>query len=191
MSDEQLSDLELVRSEAPPRRAACARLVGRIDSLFGFIAYGVLWLFVAAMVSMGVLFAGVAFAGHRPSGAYVTAVLVGWALSFVLAWVPFGLWVRRRRQRARALVRDGLLVDGTIDGVLRLMLRGAPFTRGTLAIEGRAARGTFSVGGHHAELVEGATMPVLVAPGAAYGLVFAADGRVTATKLSAPPTRSG
>jgi hypothetical protein len=180
------TDLDLVRTEAPPRSdAVCRRLASRVDSVFGFIAYGVLWLFAAAMIATGVLFAGIALVGAHASKAAGYAVLVAYAAAFVVAWVPFGAWVRRRRRAARLLVRDGVLAPAQIDGVLRLFLRGAPFSRVSLAIAPASGtrRGTFSVGGHPRELVEGATIDVLVAPGAAYALAFPV-GRAVPVRLA-------
>ncbi len=170
-----MSELEILRGEANPRSAAtCARLGGRVDSIGGFIAYGVLWLFIACGVATAVLFAAIVVTGPQPSGAAGIAALIAWVLGFVLAWLPFVRWVARRRGAGRALIRDGVLIAATIEHVKSASARGARLRSASIRFvaDGHAHHGLFSAGG--TGLVAGAAT-VLYTPAAEYCLVFVTD----------------
>jgi hypothetical protein len=167
-----MSDLELLQQETPPRRAAAARLARRVDSIAGFIAYGVLWLMLSLVVSSLPIFVGMRMTGPNPSSTVVDAVLLAWVILFVVMWLPFGMWVVRRRRAARALVRDGVLVDGTIDHAQQGSVRGGTmFSAGIrFTVAGEEQRAVFAVA--HQHVAPGNSMPVLWAPGARHALVF-------------------
>ena len=178
-----MSDLELLQQETPPRRAA-ARLARRVDSITGFIAYGVLWLMLSLAVSSLAIFAGMRMTGPNPSSTAVDAVLLSWVIAFVVMWLPFGMWVVRRRRAARALVRDGVLVDGTIDHAQQGSVRGGTmFSAGIrFTVGGEEQRAVFAVA--HQHVAPGNSMPVLWARGARHALVFPGGVHAVAARLA-------
>jgi hypothetical protein len=111
-----MTDLEMLSAEAAPRSSAtCARLQGRVASLAGIVGYSVLWFFVAVTLATPLLLVGIWITGAHASHAAASVVISIWIGGFLLSWVPFGLWMARRRARARALIRDGLLVDAVVE----------------------------------------------------------------------------
>jgi hypothetical protein len=171
------NELELLRGSTPPRPdALCRRLSRRIDSIWGFIAYGALWFFIANGIATAAMFAAIAMVDTPSSAAGRAFVLVMWAGAFIGAWVLFGWWVRRRLGPARRLFREGVLLDATVQAVQHLRIRGAPFTRATVGWPDGAA--VMSVGGHPAAIVQGANVPVLVVPGYGYCATFPIAGRI-------------
>jgi len=181
-----MTDLEAIRLAGAPREDALAgRLAARIDPAWGFIAYGILWTVLAACIAqavfLGTLFAVVGEGPHRPPwGAAVLRDV--WILAFVLAWLPFAAWVRRRRSAARRLFREGVLLEGQLLSVEFLRLRGAPFTRarGAFQHEGNLRKATLSVADHDQSLVSGSSIPVLFVDGYRYCAVFPASGTAVA-----------
>ena len=176
-----MSDLETFRSTPTPRPVAmCRRYARRIDSIFGFILYGLLWFFVAAVAIPAASFLGTWIVGPQPGPVGVTIVMFMWGSAFVGGWVLFGLWVRRRLGRATRLFRDGTIVDATVHKTRRRSMRGAPFTHATVmwrdATRERSAG--VSVGGHPPELDEGRVVAVMYVDGYDYCAAFPIAGKL-------------
>jgi len=182
-----MTDLEQLRNAPVPRPAAmCRRHARRIDSNFGFIAYGLLWFFVANGLATAALFLGIWIVGPKPGPVGFTFVMTLWAGAFIGAWVMFGLWVRRRRGPATRLFRDGTVVDATVQTVRRLSMRGAPFTHATVVFRDatRERKAGVSMGGHPPELSEGRTVPLLYIPDYGYCAAFPVAGKLIAASLA-------
>ena len=125
-----MTDLEALQAEPTPRSdALCRPLARRIDSIWGFVAYGVLWFFVgnslAGMVPLAAALALVKVthrAGPLPSWQlWVLAAL--WAVAVASVWWLFALWVKGRVAPARRLFREGVFVSATVESVHNLTLR--------------------------------------------------------------------
>lgn len=178
---------ELQALQATPRDESLVRRMGsRFEPAWGFLAYGLLYLFVPVAAGLFVpMGAGLAL------GAVVGLPLPPWLLLalgalalvvFGLAWWPFALWIRRRRARVYRLFRDGRFVEGTIVEVGTIRVRaGTPVTRATAHFqdEGRPGETTLSLPGQPASIVIGAKVPLLVLPGSKYSAAFV-DGRAVA-----------
>lgn len=178
-----MTDLEHLQRTPVPRPAAlCRRFARKLDSIFGFVAYGILWFCVSCLSATVGLFLGIAIVGDPPSLA--EKILVGgmWVAGFVGAWVLFALWVRRRIGPARRLFRDGTFAEATVESVRHMSMRGAPFTRATLTLGDR--RIGLSMGGHPRELHEGATITVLVVPDYGYCATFPIAGKLVAAAMN-------
>jgi hypothetical protein len=176
-----MTELDELRASPVPRPAAlCRRFAGRIDSIWGFILYGILWFCCACGIATLGLLVGVTVVGHVPEPLGIAVVVLCWVGSFVGSWVPFVRWVRRRRGAAERLFREGAFVDARVQEVHHLWMRGAPFTRAVLRAtdELGAHRIGLSVGGHPPLLREGASMPVLLVRGYGYCAVFPPGGRL-------------
>jgi hypothetical protein len=179
-----MTELDELRAIPVPRPAAlCRRFARRIDSIWGFIAYGILWFCCACGVATLGLLAGAMIVGHVPEPLGVAVVVLCWVGSFVGSWVPFVRWVRRRRSTAERLFREGTVLDARVEEVHHLWMRGAPFTRTFLRAtdEVGAHRIGLSVGGHPPLLREGVTMPVLLVRGYGYCAAFPSGGRLVAS----------
>jgi hypothetical protein len=177
-----MTDLESIRAAAVPRdRALCGRMAARIDPAWGFVAYGLLYFFVATAVSMAAFLwlLWTASSMGLPRAPWVaTASLVVYTLLYVACWLPFAVWVSRRRGAARRLFRQGTLFEAVITRVDLIVVRGAPLTRASLAfdVSGVTRSAVASVGGHSPELVPGAKLPVLHVPDYGYCVAFAPSG---------------
>lgn len=184
---------ELVRlREAPcPRDAKLCKLVAqRISPAWGFVAYGVLYFFFVPMLAfvgglMGGMVALSSIVGKPlPPWAAVFCIVLG-VVGFVLGWWPFAVWVRRRRREGFRLGEQGVLTEGTVVVSFRGHVRGAPFTRATLAVEhdGKGYSVITSIGGHPTEFDKGRMVPVLLLPGSKYAAAFALSGRTTGARV--------
>ncbi len=182
-----MSDLETLRTTPTPRPAAlCGRYARRIDSIFGFVLYGALWFFVACGMATAALFLGMWIVGPHPGAVAKAFVLGGWIGAFVGAWALYWRWVRSRLAPARRLIRDGVLVDGTVKAARRLSIRGTPFTHATVVWQdasGERSAGV-SMSGHPRELDPGATVPVMYVPGYRYCAAFPKNGKLVAASLA-------
>ncbi len=113
-----MTELEGLRANVVPRPdEVCAAFARRIEPLGGFLAYGVLWLFVVTNTALlAGLFAGIGL-GKLVDSEQVAAVSAA-ALAVILAggsvWLYIA-WCRRKRRRAAAFIRDGVFVDGQIE----------------------------------------------------------------------------
>jgi hypothetical protein len=185
--------LERLRASSPPRDAAlCRTLAARLEPAWGFVAYGVLWLFVAAGVSVAPLIGFIVILNAiMTEKARVTSSWVGPAgmvimlFGFALAWWPFAWWARRRRRRAGALFRDGQFVDGTVESMSRIYLRGAEVTRARVAltVDGLAGHAILSIAGHPTVLGNDGVIPMIVLRGYRYCGAFAIAGALTPGSL--------
>lgn len=169
LSSSAVSDLELLAGEPPPRSdATCARLGRRLDPIGTTIAIGVLWLFVASGVATLLL---LAIVGTHPAQPASPAVSAAFFAAFGLAWVPFVLWVVRRRRSARAIVRDGALAPA------RLEEHAAVFDA-----DGREQRAIFSA--PKRRLAGGAAPAVVYLAGDARCLVVLPDGSTARAQIA-------
>ena len=181
-----MTDLEALRAEAPPRSAAlCRRFARRIDSIWGFIGYGLVWFFVSWGIATIALLLSVWIVGAQEARAAPAFVIAAWTGALVGSWVLFGWWVRRRSGPAKRLFRDGVIVDATVRAVRHLRIRGAPFTHATLTLaDGTRERMVgLSIGGHPAELAEGVAIAVLWMPDYGYCATFPFGGRMVPVSL--------
>jgi len=113
-----MTELEGLRANSVPRPdAVCAAFARRIEPIGGFLAYGVLWLFLVTNTAMlAGLFAGIGIGKLVDSEqiAAISAVVLAVVLAGGSVWL-YVAWCRRKRRRAAAFVRDAVLVDGTIE----------------------------------------------------------------------------
>lgn len=184
-----MSELDELRATPVPRPTAlCRRLARRVDSTWGFIAYGLVWFCcTCAFATLGLLI-GVTLTGGEQGPIGSAVVIVLWVGGFVGGWVPFVLWVRRRRTGAARLFREGTFVDAQVQSVQHLWVRGVAITRAVLhaADEGGPHRIGLSVGGHPEVPRVGTAMPVLLVRGYGYCAAFPSGGRfVTSSRADA------
>lgn len=130
MNDELIT----LGNQPVPRDPKLVRALGRrFLPAVGFIAYGVLYAFLATGIGVAVLVALVLALPHPEKGtdpAGQLALTFGAAIfAFVLAWLPFGFWVRRRRGEVYSLFREGRIVDATVLSVEPFQLRNMQMTR--------------------------------------------------------------
>lgn len=184
-----MSELEELRATPVPRPTAlCRRLARRVDSTWAFIAYGLVWFCCTCGFATLGLLVGVTITGGEQGPVARAVVIVLWVGGFVGGWVPFVLWVRRRRAGAARLFREGSFVDAHVQSVQHVWVRGVAITRAVLhaADEGGAHRIGLSVGGHPEAPRVGMAMPALLVRGYGYCAVFPADGRlVTSSRTDA------
>ena len=102
-------------------------------------------------------------------------------MAFSLPIIAFGRWVRRLRRNAKALLRDGDLVEMKVLWARRGHARGASLTSARGVLPG-GAKPAFSVSGHPEAQHEGAVNPGLVLDGTRVGLVVV-DGSAVPAKL--------
>lgn len=172
----------------------------QIEPTLGFVVYGVVWLFLSSLPAtfalIGGALLGAAVFGERSAGVDVLGFAVGMA-GWALAWWPFVVWARRKRARARALARDGIVCDavvatGTTDRAAQTVARVAMAAAGG-ATRVHWERLEFEHGGVGYTCVapflprpsNGARAHVLFAPGAKYALAFSPDGSAYVTRVHA------
>ncbi len=178
-----MTELECVRDSGPPREEGIVRwLAGDFEPLRGFFVYGILWFFVALAIAGVVpeqVFRGLGLSKKTLTDGQVFGIL---GLTFLLAWVPFGFWVRWRRAGARRLFRDGVLLEATMSAVSFGSRRGVDSTKVTISFVGGSdpRHATVHLFDHHRQLEAGATIPVLFVPEYRYCAVFPTDGAPTA-----------
>lgn len=180
-----MNDLELLRATPTPRPPEVCRRF-RLHPIWGFVLYGLLWFFVSCVFASAGLFGAMALIGTEPSTAGKVIALGAWVGGFVLAWVLFAMWVRRRRAPEAELFRDGSFADARIDSVRRLWLRGVQMTQATLRLDTAGGSRTLrlAVGGHPAALREGLVVPVLWVPGHSYCAAFPLGSKLVPASLS-------
>jgi hypothetical protein len=178
-----VTDLELVHAD---RDRAADIMARRIEPTFGFVAYGVLWLFIgsipATALAIAAALGAVALFGKGSTAVDVISTIAGLA-GLVLAWWPFARWARRKRERARRVVRDGVLCEarvatGTADELASLAVQTAvgggvhwervDFDHAGIAYTGVAPFATSAPPGTVAH--------VLFAPAATYAIAFSPTG---------------
>lgn len=188
-----MTDLE--RFQAGRDDELVRRFARRIEPTFGFVAYGILWLYVGLIAGVAVAFA-LAYPAWLVFGddsrVVVVAAYVGATIGFVLGWWPFARWAKRKRDRARGVIRDGVLCEakvatGLADRVasvaVQLAMRGGMhWERVAFEHDGK----TYScVAPFPSRPAVGTVAHVLFAPGAKYALAFSPAGAAYPTKPSA------
>lgn len=185
-----LTELEQVRAQTVPRdERLCRLLARRLSPTWGFVTYGLLYLFF--LPAWGAL-AGIVGSAYvmkkfveppAPSWLVVVILLISAAL-FGLGWWPFARWVRARRGQGKRLAREGALVAATVTRSTFGRIRGAPYTRAKLeaTVEGKTVVISTSVGGHPKELEPGKQVEALIHPELAYAGVFPTGGRMAGAK---------
>jgi hypothetical protein len=193
-----VTDLE--RFQAGRDDALIRKFSHRIEPTWGFIAYGVLWLCVSGLPAV-VLPLGAALVmkslGFSNDGVVATVAIwillvVGWAIG----WWPFVWWARRKRRRAREVIRDGALctavvATSTTDRLAQIAARlamaaagqsmsGAHWERVEFEHEGIRYAG---VAPFDSRPSNGTPSHVLFKPGAKYALAFSPSGHAFVTKV--------
>jgi len=194
-----VTDLERVQGT---RDAAVVKLLSRrVEPTYGFVIYGVFYLFFSSFAAVAggllgsLLCAGLGLAKDTtPFDAIVFVLtLAVWAVS----WWPFVRWVRGKRDNARSLVREGFLCDAVVatsatDRAAQLAMKLAMGLAGT----GTAVRWERVVFEHRGKRYagvapfdtspgQGAACHVLFHPLAKYSLAFSPSGRAFVTKTHA------
>lgn len=193
------NDLEEIAAASVPRpEVLCKRFVGRIEPVYGVVLYGVLYfLAIPPAVLLACMMGAVELADLlkiRPNSfAQSVAVILGAAVGiagFALACWPFVRWAKRKRGRARALLRDGVLVEGTVatttfDRLAQLAARMAMSASGGYYGNVDWYRVVFEHAGERHWVIcpfarkpaEGSRRTVLFLPGYDYALGFDDQGR--------------
>lgn len=124
-----MTDLERLRAHPNPRPLGlCLRYALRHEGTSGYLGYGVLWAFIALPLA---ILPAVFLTPSLPA--------LGFAAGVVLAFAPYVAWVYRRSAPGRRLVREGAIVDATIEAVTPRSGRSRGISDCTV---------TFRVGGH-------------------------------------------
>jgi len=155
--------------QPPPRDERTVKTFSRsFWSIFGFIAYGILYGFLSLMfICCVAMFVDVVILSDlraQDHNWYGISLDVFICALFAFSWVPFAQWVRRRIGNSTRLFREGILVEGRISSPKRRYIRGAPYTTLILEfdVEGESHKAALSAGGHPATLFEpNPTCPVL------------------------------
>lgn len=177
-----MNQLDAVSEPGPREDGIVKWLAGGFDSLGGYLLYGVMWfgISVAFVAIVPGLVLPKDFAGEHRG-----LVLL---VSFLVPWVPFIVWVRRRRSSIRRLFRDGALVSSQITSVTFRSGRGVDGTDVRVTFESGSEKrtSTIHVFGHHTQLVVGHTMPLLYDPSCRYVAAFpTSEAPVAATSSRA------
>jgi hypothetical protein len=177
------SILDTLRSATPPRdELICRKLAAGIEPIWGFVVYGILWIWVGSSLAFGAAVGFVMLMTRALGdgswlawGAFVV-FFIGFA---VVVW-SFARWVRSRRGGARALFRDGRFFDGEVESVHHIWIRRSEITRIKLAVtvDGKRGHAIASTAGHIS--VSGA-VPALVLSGYRYCATFIGGALCTAT----------
>jgi hypothetical protein len=195
-----VTDLEQL--SGPRDEKIVQRFARRVEPTFGFVAYGVLYLFLSSFGALaGGLVGGLVCWGlHLGKGiAQDVTVYVLTFAGWIAGWIPFARWARRKRDNARSLVREGVVCDAIVrtsktDRAAQLALKLAMGLAGS-APNVTWERVVFEHGGKHYAGVapfdsrpqQGAACHVLFHPLAKFALAFSPSGRAFVTK--AHPTR--
>ncbi|HEY6036474.1 MAG TPA: hypothetical protein VIV58_19485 [Kofleriaceae bacterium] len=192
-----MTDLDRV---VGPRDAAVVQLLSRrVEPTFGFVVYGVVYLFLSSFAGVaGGLVAALLSAGlgfGKGSTLQDVIVLVCSLAAWIAAWIPFARWVRRKRDNARSLVREGILCDAVVatsktDRAAQLAVKLA------MGMAGGATNVTWDRvvfeyrGTNYAGVApfdrrpeQGAPCHVLFHPLAKFSLAFSPGGRAFVTKV--------
>ena len=178
-----MDELSELRELQPPRQSPLVTgLAARFAPLWGFAAYGLLYGFVASAAALAAVFAVAAglnsalhLAAGQPLPPWTQPLVTGTALVvFLLSYAPIVWWARVRRSQLRRLVRDGYWLSGQVSRVDLMIMRTTRVTRAVLTFQdrGRARKVAVSVAGEPPELVQGASVPLLVEPACRYVAAF-------------------
>jgi hypothetical protein len=140
-----------MRSQPAPRSDELCAEMGRIlEPTWGFVIYGILWVFVG--IGLGVVPALaftvvvrlIAANGFDSPAVLLTlvALMIGGEIA---SWWLFFRWAARRRRRAAELVRDGVFVDVQPGAPEHHRRRGGAFTLYPLAFAADGVRATSSL----------------------------------------------
>ncbi len=187
-----MTELDLVRGERSDETVEL--MTRRIEPTIGFVVYGVVCFFVSSFPALfgGVIAAlvmhAVGFAKEDMATQVVALVMS--IVFWVLAWIPYVRWVKRKRAAARAIVRTGVLVGATVatssnDRIAQLSVRTAINAAGSAGVAQTWERvelastglGYATVAPFDARPQPGAATQVLFAPMAPYALAFSPAGR--------------
>ena len=194
-----LADFKVVETPRPPE--VCKRYVRRVEPLWGFVVYGVLWYFVAFVAFAIGIIPGFAFGNAvGAKGALWVQILgfVGGGIAFVLAWIPYVRWAKRKRARTLPLIRDGVLLEGSVFNNMsgpglaaagRVVTDfavgqlGVKFYRVTVEHNGMPHMLHVPNPGFGERPAPGTTLPVLFHPGVAHALVFDQRGKANVARV--------
>jgi hypothetical protein len=185
---------ELEASPAPRRPEVAKRLAETLVPTWGFYAYGVLYflffgawgLMVGGGLTLWILCSAFGFGPKKPMPPLGQAVVVLGALCGVAVTVwPFRQWARSKRVPARRLFETGNLVEGVVEKVTTIHIKGAQVITERLAFQRGAATLYASVSyGGLALLAPGARRQLLVAEGVSLVSAFDAKGRLIAGRIT-------
>jgi hypothetical protein len=170
-------------NEYPREEAVCALFARRIEPALGFVAYGVIWFFVAGGLTAPVMLSStwllVQLTGPPPIPVWaVVLIMLSFVGTFLFSWWLFFRWVWRRRRRARQFFMEGVFAECTIMGHSLIRLpRSRPLVRS-------AARFTVDDEIYLADLIEarpdfrpiGSFCTILFSPNYPLVVVFEEDG---------------
>jgi len=167
-----MTDLEVITQTPAPRPARLVkRFAHRIDPLWGFVLYGILY-FVVVANTVGVLPLAV-LVNVYPHGEAAGWLPYAWLAWYLVVQVPvwwwFVAWKARRCAGAIALVRDGELVTASVS---------RPVGMGSSRMETIAFRG-YELS-PPIDFGDAQQCKVLFLAGARYVFVFAPDGSAMA-----------
>lgn len=197
-----LDDLSVLRDLPVPRPPEiCARFAGRVSPWWGFVVYGVLWLFLSmTMFTVGMLpllLLAAAIGAKGAAWAATGAMITGGAL-FVMTWVWFARWVKRRRASAGPLVRDGEIIEGRVFDRWSGSLLDKAVRFAVDYARSRVAGRTFQIEVAHGDATymvrvptpifgapaAGTRMPVLFTPASSLALVFDKHGKSSVVRAA-------
>jgi hypothetical protein len=169
-------DLDEIRTENVPRSDVLARrFAARLEPGMQYAVFAPVWLLVAATLAVAVT-VGVVLLGERVSPGSMKgnpiAIWSVWIPCFAAAWIPFALWVRRRRARARRLFVEGRLATARLGSLSVMRVNLAPVTRAAVDLGPGRRRYSISVGGTSVWMQAGLELPVLYLDDYPYAAVF-------------------
>lgn len=155
------------------------RLTRRFVPFVGFLAYGVLYAFVASCAGISALVGIVLSMAHPEKGRdppWQLALTFGVALLvFAIAWLPFAYWVKRRRGEVKALFREGAVIDATVSSVQEFTLQNVKMTNiGLVFSDGERTRSCVLGIAHDPlrPIRTGERFPLLIHPACRYSAAF-------------------
>ena len=187
-----MSELDLMRGTRSDETVEL--LAKRIEPTISFVVYGVVVFFVSSFPALfgGVIASLIMHAVGFAKEAVATQV-VAFVMSivfWVIAWIPYVRWARRKRAAARSIIRTGVLCEATVetstsDRLAPLAVRAAINAAGSAGLAQRWDRVVFEHAGvayagvapfdHEPE--QGTQTPVLFAPEAPAALAFSPIGK--------------
>lgn len=178
---------EQFRAQSVPRDAAdVRRLSAGLESIGGFLVYGLLWLFITTVLALAVSSGLASLAGRHAVGWVNTAIgALGW-LTFGLLWCLYPHWAMRRRRAARRLFREGTFVDAVVERSASAIFprSGSRITDAWLRLTVDGTPRSIYVGatGTPRGLEVGTNVSVLFIPGYRYCAVLLPGGDMLAAK---------
>ena len=175
-----MNELNVVRDPPPRDDGTVKWLAGGFDSLGGWFLYGFMWFCVS------IAFVVLVPDHVVPKGFGDDHLGLVLLVSFMIPWIPFVAWVRRRRGGVRRLFREGVLQDARITACTLRTKRGVDGTEVQVAFDGggQPRSSTVFLFGHHTQLAVGGTLPLLHEPRSPYVALFPTDGPLVAASWS-------